>query len=78
LIVTDGVGRVQAEGGPVEEIRPGDVVWIPPGVRHWHGAAPESSMSHYAVAEAMNGKSVDWMERVTDGQYGGAPISRQR
>lgn len=69
LIVTDGVGRVQADGGPVEEIRPGDVVWIPPGQRHWHGAAPSSPMAHVAIAESLDGRTVDWLEQVTDAQY---------
>nr|WP_255430368.1 cupin domain-containing protein [Roseomonas sp. 18066] len=72
LVVTAGCGRVQAEGGPVEVIRPGDVVWIPPGVRHWHGAAPDTAMSHLAVAEASEGVSVRWMEQVSDQQYDGA------
>lgn len=70
LIVTAGFGRVQEWGGPVREIRPGDIVWIPAGVKHWHGAAPENSMSHIAIAEAEEGKVVDWMEKVSDEQYG--------
>jgi 4-carboxymuconolactone decarboxylase len=70
LIVTAGVGRVQRWGGPAEEIRPGDVVWIPPGVKHWHGAAPTTSMTHVALTEALDGKGVEWMEHVTDVQYG--------
>ena len=70
LIVTSGVGRVQRWGDPVDEIRPGDVVWIPPGQKHWHGAAPTTGMSHVAIAEQLGGKSVDWMEKVTDAQYG--------
>ena len=69
LIVTAGTGRVQLEGGPIEEIRPGDVVWFPPGVRHWHGAAPTTAMTHIAIQEALDGKVVDWMEKVTDEQY---------
>jgi quercetin dioxygenase-like cupin family protein len=73
LIVTAGVGRVQVEGGPVEEIRPGDVVLIPPGKRHWHGASPTTAMTHLAVQEQLNGKVVEWMEKVTDEQYGGGP-----
>ena len=74
LIVTAGRGWVQREGGPVEEIRPGDVVWIPPGVRHWHGATATTAMSHVAIAEALDGKAVDWMEQVSDEQYlGGGP-----
>lgn len=71
LIVVAGGGRVQQEDGPAEEIRPGDVVWIPAGVRHWHGAAPTTGMSHVAIAEALDGKVVDRMEKVTDEQYGG-------
>lgn len=70
LIVTSGVGRVQVEGGPIEEIRPGDVVWFPPGVKHWHGAAPTKAMTHIAIQEALDGKVVEWMEHVTDEQYG--------
>ena len=73
LIVTSGIGWVQREGGPVEEIRPGDVVWIPPGVRHWHGATATTAMSHVAIAEALDGKSVDWMEQVSEEQYQRTP-----
>jgi 4-carboxymuconolactone decarboxylase len=73
LLVTSGVGRVQQLGGPVDEIRPGDVVRIPPGVKHWHGASPDSSMAHIAIVELLDGKSVDWMEKVSDAQYG-APV----
>jgi quercetin dioxygenase-like cupin family protein len=69
LIVTAGCGRVQREGGPIEEIRPGDVVWFPPGEKHWHGAAPATAMTHIAIQEALNGKVVDWMEQVSDEQY---------
>jgi len=69
LIVISGLGRTQVEGGPVEVIGPGDVVWCPPGLRHWHGAAPQSAMSHIAVQEAVNGSPVNWMEHVTDEQY---------
>jgi quercetin dioxygenase-like cupin family protein len=69
LIITSGVGRVQREGGPIEEVRPGDVVWFPPGLRHWHGATPKTAMTHMAIQEALNGKMVDWMEKVTDEQY---------
>lgn len=68
LIVTAGVGRVQVFGGPVQEIKVGDVVHIPPGVKHWHGAAPTSAMTHIAVAEASDGKTVDWLEPVSDAQ----------
>jgi 4-carboxymuconolactone decarboxylase len=76
LIVLTGVGRVQRAGDSVEEIRPGDVVWIPPGQKHWHGASPTGAMSHIAVAEQLNGKAVDWLEKVTDAQYG-APVRGQ-
>jgi quercetin dioxygenase-like cupin family protein len=69
LIVTAGCGRVQREGGPVEEIHPGDVVRIPPGERHWHGAAPTTAMTHIAIQEQLDGKVVDWMEKVSDEQY---------
>jgi 4-carboxymuconolactone decarboxylase len=72
LIVTAGVGRVQQRGGPVEEIREGDVVWTPPGVEHWHGAAPTASLTHLAIQEAVDGKAVAWMEKVTDEEYGAA------
>lgn len=75
LIVTQGEGLVQHWGGPVETIRPGDVVWIPPGVKHWHGATPDSGMTHAALAEALDGRSVDWMEQVADHQYPGAPVA---
>ncbi|WDZ81499.1 cupin domain-containing protein (plasmid) [Ensifer adhaerens] len=70
LIVTDGAGLVQHWGGDIQEIGPGDVVWIPPGVKHWHGAASEQRMSHIAIAESLDGKTVDWMEHVSDEQYG--------
>ncbi len=69
LIVTTGCGWVQREGGAVEEIRPGDVVWFPPGEKHWHGAAATTGMSHIAIQEKLNGSVVDWMEHVTDAQY---------
>ena len=69
LIVTSGCGWVQQEGGPVEEVRPGDVVWFPPGVRHWHGATATTAMTHIAVQEKLDGKAVDWMEKVSDEQY---------
>jgi quercetin dioxygenase-like cupin family protein len=69
LIITSGCGWVQAEGSPVEEVRPGDVVWFPPKVKHWHGATETTAMSHIAIQEALNGKVVDWMEHVTDAQY---------
>ncbi len=69
LIVTAGCGWVQRWGGPIEEIRPGDVVWIPPGEKHWHGAAPTTAMTHIAVYEFINGSGADWMEPVSDEQY---------
>src|SRR5512142_2500084 len=69
LIVTAGCGRVQRWDGPIEEIRPGDVVWIAPGEKHWHGAAPTTAMTHIAIAERLDGKSVDWMEKVSDKQH---------
>ena len=69
LIVTTGCGWVQRDGGPVEEIRPGDVVWFPPGEKHWHGATRTTAMTHIAIQEALNGKVVDWMDKVTDQQY---------
>lgn len=75
LIVTAGLGLVQEWDGPVREIRPGDVVWIPAGVKHWHGAAPETAMSHIAIAEAQEGKVVDWLEQVSDEQYASAKKS---
>jgi quercetin dioxygenase-like cupin family protein len=71
LIVTQGVGLVQRWGGPVQEIRPGDVVWIPPGEKHWHGAAANTGMSHIAISEQLDGQSVDWLEKVSDTQYAG-------
>jgi len=70
LIVTAGAGRVQRWGGPIEEIHPGDIVWFAPGEKHWHGAAPATAMSHIAIQEKLDGKVVDWMEHVTDEQYG--------
>jgi quercetin dioxygenase-like cupin family protein len=73
LIVTAGVGRVQRWGGPVEEIRPGDVVWFPPGEKHWHGAGPNTAMTHIAVQEQLDGKAVEWLEHVSDEQYLRAP-----
>jgi quercetin dioxygenase-like cupin family protein len=71
LIVTAGAGRVQQEGGPIEEIRAGDVVWFPPGVKHWHGASPTTAMTHIAILEQLDGKGVDWLEKVSDEQYRG-------
>jgi quercetin dioxygenase-like cupin family protein len=70
LIVTAGCGRVQRDGGPIEEIRAGDIVWFEPGERHWHGASPTIAMTHIAIAELLDGKAVEWMEHVTDEQYG--------
>ena len=72
LIVTSGGGRVQRWGGPIEEIRPGDVVWFAPGEKHWHGAAPDTAMTHIAVHEVQDGKAVDWLEKVSDAQYSGS------
>ena len=69
LIVTAGSGLVQRWGGPIEEIRPGDVVWIAPGEKHWHGASPTTAMSHIAIVEQIDGKSAEWMEKVGDEQY---------
>ncbi|HEX2725073.1 MAG TPA: cupin domain-containing protein [Beijerinckiaceae bacterium] len=69
LIVTSGCGWAQREGGPVEEIRPGDVVWFPPGEKHWHGATATTAMTHIAIQEALNGKTVEWLEHVSDAQY---------
>jgi quercetin dioxygenase-like cupin family protein len=71
LIVTAGCGRAQRWGGPIEEIRPGDVVWIPPDEKHWHGAAPTTAMTHIAIQEQLDGKMVEWMEKVSDEQYQG-------
>ncbi len=69
LIVTSGLGWVQRDGGPVEEIRPGDIVWFAPGEKHWHGATSTTAMTHIAIAEKLNGSPVDWMEKVTNEQY---------
>ena len=71
LIVTAGCGRAQREGGPIEEIRPGDVVVFAPGEKHWHGAAPTTAMTHIAIQEPLDGKAVEWMEKVSDEQYQG-------
>jgi 4-carboxymuconolactone decarboxylase len=76
LIVTEGIGRVQVWGGPVEEIRSGDVVRIPPGTKHWHGAGLTSAMTHIAIVESLDGKGVDWMEKVSDAQHA-APVRAQ-
>jgi quercetin dioxygenase-like cupin family protein len=69
LIVTAGCGWAQREGGPIEEIRPGDVIWFPPGEKHWHGATATTGMTHIAIQENLNGKVVDWLEHVSDEQY---------
>jgi len=69
LLVLSGLGRAQKAGGPIEEIRPGDVVWFDPGEKHWHGAAPSVAMTHLAMQEAEGGKHVDWLEKVTDAEY---------
>jgi quercetin dioxygenase-like cupin family protein len=69
LIVTAGTGWIQQWGGPIEEIREGDVVWIPPAMKHWHGATPTTAMTHMAIQEQLNGKNVEWMEQVSDEQY---------
>ena len=71
LVVLSGCGHVQRVGGPIEEIRPGDVVWFPPGEKHWHGATPSTAMTHIAIQEQLDGKTVEWMEHVTDEQYQG-------
>lgn len=72
LFVLSGFGRVQSVGGPIREIRPGDVVWIPPGEKHWHGASPSAGMVHLAMQEMENGSAATWMEKVTDAEYGAA------
>jgi quercetin dioxygenase-like cupin family protein len=69
LIITSGLGWVQREGGPVDEVRSGDVVWFPPGEKHWHGASAATAMTHIAIQESLNGKNVDWLEKVSDEQY---------
>jgi quercetin dioxygenase-like cupin family protein len=71
LIVTAGLGRVQRWGGPIETVRPGDVVWFPPGEKHWHGASPTVAMTHVAIQEALDGVAVAWLEHVSDEQYAG-------
>ncbi len=78
LIVTAGRGWAQREGGPIEEILPGDVVWFPPGEKHWHGASPMTAMTHIAIVEKLNGKSADWMEKVRDEQYNAKFPSNQK
>ena len=69
LIIVSGFGWVQREDGLIEEVRPGDVVWFPPGLKHWHGASPTTAMTHIAIQEMLNGKNVDWLEKVSDEQY---------
>ncbi len=69
LIVTAGLGWAQREGGPVEEIRPGDVIWFEPGEKHWHGATPLTAVTHIAIQEKLDGRAVDWLEKVSDEQY---------
>lgn len=69
LIVTAGLGLAQRDGGPIEEIRPGDTVWFAPGEKHWHGAAPNVAMTHIAIAETLDGRAVDWLEHVSDAEY---------
>ena len=69
LIVMTGLGRAQRWGGPIEEIRPGDVIWFAPGEKHWHGASPTTAMTHFAIQEQIEGKAVDWLEHVSDEQY---------
>ena len=73
LLVVSGVGRTQEWGGPIEEIKPGDMIWCPPGVKHWHGASPTTAMTHIAITGTVNGKNVEWMEKVSDEQYQGKP-----
>jgi quercetin dioxygenase-like cupin family protein len=77
LVVTSGCGWVQREDGPIEEIRPGDVVWFDPGEKHWHGAAATTAMSHIAIQEKFNGSPVNWMEQVTDTQYGALGLGQR-
>ena len=69
LLITSGLGWVQREGASIGEVRPGDIVWFPPGEKHWHGATPTTGMTHTAIQEAIGGKNVDWMEKVSDEQY---------
>ena len=76
LIVTAGYGLVQRDGGPIDEIRPGDVVWFEPGEKHWHGASPTTALTHIAIQEALDGKAVEWMEKVSEQQYHAKPATR--
>ena len=69
LIITAGLGWVQREDGPIEEVRPGDVIWFPPGLKHWHGATPTTALTHIAIQETVDGRNVDWLEQVSDAQY---------
>jgi quercetin dioxygenase-like cupin family protein len=78
LIVTAGCGLAQRWGGPAEEIRPGDVVWFPPGEKHWHGATATTAMKHIAIQEQLDGKTVDWMEKVSEEQYRAAMAGRSQ
>jgi len=78
LIVTQGVGWTQCEGEPIVEIRAGDVIWCPPNHRHWHGATPTTAMAHIAITEQLNGKAVEWMEKVTDEQYLAGPQTKTK
>lgn len=71
IVITFGKGRVQREGGPVEEVTAGDTVWFPAGEKHWHGASSDTAMSHYAIQEAVNGEAVTWLEKVADEDYAG-------
>ena len=71
LIITAGCGRVQRWGGPIETVRPGDVVWFPPGEKHWHGATATVAMTHVAIQEALDGRAVEWLEHVSEAQYSG-------
>ncbi len=73
LVILSGLGRAQREGGPIEDLRPGDVVWFAPDERHWHGASPTAAMTHLAIQERLDGKAVDWLEHVTDQEYLGNP-----
>lgn len=75
LYIVAGVGRIQTLGGPVREIRAGDVVWIPPGEKHWHGASPTNGMTHIAMQEALDGSFATWMEQVSDADYGAEPVA---
>jgi quercetin dioxygenase-like cupin family protein len=73
LLIMSGLGWVQRDGGPIEEVCAGDIVWFPPGEKHWHGASSVTAMTHIAIQESLNGKNVDWLEHVTDAQYAAGP-----